>query len=110
MVNGWFIKLEISLTVVCNNFLSTFFFQEVDQYSNAIANYFYESGIRKGNVVALVMENRPDLAFFWLGLGKIGAVGALINYNLREKALLHCIRAGEAYGIVFTEEMSQGIV
>lgn len=76
--------------------------------TNAIGNYFYESGIRQGDVVAIVMENRPDVVFYWLGLGKIGAVGALINFNLRDKSLLHCIQAAEAHGIVFSEELAPG--
>lgn len=80
-------------------------FQEVDQQTNAIANYFFESGIRKGNVIAILMENRPEVVFYWLGLAKIGAVGALINYNLRDKSLLHCIEAAEAHGIVFSQEL-----
>lgn len=54
------------------------------------------------------MENRPEVVFYWLGLAKIGAVGALINHNLRDKSLLHCIEAGEAHGIVFTQELSSG--
>lgn len=77
--------------------------------SNAIGNYFYESGIRPGDVVAIVMENRPEVVFYWLGLGKIGAVGALINFNLREKSLLHCIEAAQAHGIVFSEELAPGL-
>lgn len=83
-------------------------FQEVDLQTNAIANYFFESGIRKGNVVAILMENRPEVVLYWLGLAKIGAVGALINYNLRDKSLLHCIEAAEAHGIVFSQELLPG--
>ena len=83
-------------------------FQEVDMLSNAIANYFYESGFRQGDVVAIVMENRPEVVFYWLGLAKIGAVGALVNFNLRDKSLLHCIDAAKAHGIVFSEELAPG--
>ncbi|XP_045194546.2 long-chain fatty acid transport protein 4-like [Mercenaria mercenaria] len=84
-------------------------FQEVDLLTNSIANYFYESGIRQGNVFAILMENRPEVVFYWLGLAKIGAVGALINHNLRDKSLLHCIHAAEAHGIVFSQELSPAV-
>lgn len=84
-------------------------FQEVDQYSNAIANYFYEAGIRQGNVVAIFMENHPNLVFYWLGLAKIGAVGALVNYNLRDKPLLHCLEAANAQAFVFGSEMTGAV-
>ncbi|KAH3803076.1 long-chain fatty acid transport protein 1-like [Dreissena polymorpha] len=84
-------------------------FQEVDLLTNAIANFFNESGIRQGHVVALVMENRPDLVFYWMGLAKIGAIGALINFNLREKSLLHCVQAAQAQCVVFSEEMASAV-
>ena len=77
-------------------------------YSNAIANYFFEAGVRQGNVIAIFMENHPAVVFYWLGLAKIGAVGALINYNLRDKPLSHCLEAANAMGIVFGAEMAGG--
>ena len=83
--------------------------QDVDLYSNSIANYFYEAGIRQGNVVAIFMDNHPKVVFYWLGLAKIGAVGALINYNLRDKPLLHCVEAANAQGLVFGSEMVKGM-
>ncbi|KAH3802823.1 hypothetical protein DPMN_156513 [Dreissena polymorpha] len=84
-------------------------FQEVDLLTYAIANFFNESGIRQGHVVALVMENRPDLVFYWMGLAKIGAIAALINFNLREKSLLHCVQAAQAQCVVFSEEMAPAV-
>ncbi|KAL4219699.1 hypothetical protein ACF0H5_022269 [Mactra antiquata] len=87
----------------------TWTFKEVDLLSNSIANYFYEAGYRPGHVVAILMENRPEVVFYWLGLAKIGAVGALINHNLRDKSLLHCIEAGEAQGVVFTQELASAL-
>ena len=80
----------------------------MDLLTNSIANYFYESGIRQGNVISIIMENRPEVVFYWLGLAKIGAVGALINHNLREKSLFHCIEAAESHGIVFSQELAPG--
>ncbi len=32
-------------------------FQDVDEYSNAVANYLFESGYRKGDVIVVFMEN-----------------------------------------------------
>lgn len=84
-------------------------FQEVDLYSNAIANYFFEAGVRQGNVVAIFMENHPAVVFYWLGLAKIGAVGALVNYQLRDKPLVHCLEAADAHALVFGSEMTGAV-
>ncbi|KAH3803081.1 hypothetical protein DPMN_156781 [Dreissena polymorpha] len=54
------------------------------------------------------MENRPDLVFYWMWLAKIGAIEALINFNLREMSQLHCVQAAQAQRVVFSEEMAPG--
>ncbi|XP_041368916.1 long-chain fatty acid transport protein 4-like [Gigantopelta aegis] len=87
----------------------TWTFTDVDQYSNAIANYFLERGYKKDDTVALFMENRPEFVCFWLGFAKIGIRAALINFNLRDKALAHCLRVSGAKVTVFGGELSQAV-
>ena len=79
-------------------------FQEVEYFSNKVANYFQSVGYKKGDVVALFMENRPELVFFWLGLAKIGVISSLINFNLRKESLAHCITIVCAKGLVFSSD------
>src|SRR6218665_876975 len=83
-------------------------FREVDEYSNSVANYFHDQGYRKGDVVAIYMENRPEFVFLWLGLAKIGVVSALINFNLRMETLAHCIQISEAKAVIFGAELTEG--
>ena len=61
----------------------------VDRY----ARWALGAGIARGDAVALLMENRPEYVAIWLGLTKIGAVVALLNTNLREGSLAHCVKA-----------------
>ena len=79
-------------------------FQEVEYFSNKVANYFQSAGYKKGDVIALFMENRPELVFFWLGLVKIGVVSALVNFNLRKESLAHCISIVNAKGLIFSSD------
>lgn len=48
------------------------------------------------------------LNFLFLGLAKIGVVTALINFNLREDALLHCIESADAKAVIFGTELTAG--
>lgn len=59
-------------------------------------------------MVALYMENQPLVVALWLGLAMIGVEAALINYNLRQQPLLHCISVSGARAIVFGTEMREG--
>jgi len=84
-------------------------FQEVDDYSNRIANFLFERGYRKGDVIAVYMENCAEYACLWLGMAKIGAVGALLNFNLRDASLAHCINAAKAKGIIYQTDLTAAV-
>jgi acyl-coenzyme A synthetase/AMP-(fatty) acid ligase len=58
-------------------------------------------------VVALFMENRPEYATIWLGLSKLGVITALINSNLKSKALAHSINVSNAKCIIYSAELSE---
>jgi len=53
--------------------------------------------------------NKPEFIFIWLGLLSIGAVPALINYNLTTKPLLHCIQAANAKLLIFDSEIASNV-
>lgn len=85
-------------------------FRDVDEYSNAVANYFRDhAGYRQGDVVAIFMESRPEFVCIWLGLAKIGVIAALINFNLRLESLAHCIKISEAKAVIFGGELVEAI-
>ncbi len=83
-------------------------FKEFDKFTNIVANYFYEAGFKKGDTVALFLENRPEMVAFWLGLSKIGCIAALINFNLKMESLSHCVNVSDAKALVFSVELSEG--
>ncbi|XP_013399634.1 long-chain fatty acid transport protein 4 [Lingula anatina] len=87
----------------------TWTFRQVDEYSNAVANYFHDAGYRQGDVIAIFMETRPEFVCLWLGLAKIGVTGALINFNLRMEALVHCVKAADAKALIFGTELTQAM-
>lgn len=84
----------------------TWTFQEVEEYSNRIANYFKSQGYQKGEVVALLLENSPEFICTWLGLSKLGVITALINTNLRLDSLWHCISVANVRAIIFGIDFS----
>ncbi|HWU26756.1 MAG TPA: long-chain-acyl-CoA synthetase [Rhizomicrobium sp.] len=78
---------------------------DLDAASNRYARWARQSGIGKGEVVALLMENRPEYLFAWLGLLKAGAVIALINTNLRGAPLTHSIKVAAARHLILGAEL-----
>uniref|UniRef100_A0A3B4Z399 Arachidonate--CoA ligase n=1 Tax=Stegastes partitus TaxID=144197 RepID=A0A3B4Z399_9TELE len=80
-------------------------FRQLDEYSNRVANLLLERGFREGDVVALFMENRSQYVGLWLGMAKIGVEAALINFNLRLEALVHCVTISNAKAVIFGSEL-----
>jgi fatty-acyl-CoA synthase len=56
------------------------------------ARWGHAQGLRRGDVLALMMPNAPDYLALWLGLTRLGVSVALLNTHLREAALEHSIR------------------
>uniref|UniRef100_A0AAY5K9S4 long-chain-fatty-acid--CoA ligase n=1 Tax=Esox lucius TaxID=8010 RepID=A0AAY5K9S4_ESOLU len=83
-------------------------FRELDEYSNRVANLLLQRGFVEGDVVALFMENRSQYVGLWLGMAKIGVEAALINFNLRLEALVHCVTISNAKAVVFGSELTEG--
>ncbi|KAL2146427.1 hypothetical protein VTI28DRAFT_3896 [Corynascus sepedonium] len=66
-------------------------------------------GVKKGELVALNFQNTDTFIFLLFALWSLGAVPALINYNLTGKPLAHCIRKATAR-LVFVDPVVAGNV
>lgn len=79
-------------------------YRSFNQRVNQVAHAAYALGVRKGDVVALAMENRPEFFFTWFGLSKLGAVVAFLNTHVTGRALQHAISVTEAKIVIVGEE------
>jgi len=70
------------------------------------ARWALDHGLTTGDTVALMMPNRPEYMAIWLGLSSIGVVVALLNTNLRDRALAHCIDVVAPKHIIVAAELS----
>jgi citronellyl-CoA synthetase len=67
-------------------------YKEFNEEINRYAHYFISMGLKKGDIVELVMANRPEYLIIVTAIGKIGAITSLINIDLRESSLIHCLK------------------
>ena len=66
-------------------------YRQYDARADQYARWAMAQGVEKGDVVALMMPNRPEYLAAWLGIARAGGVTALLNTNLSGPALAHCI-------------------
>jgi citronellyl-CoA synthetase len=77
----------------------------VNKYSHLLKH----QGVKRGDTVALLMDNRIEMLASTLGLAKIGATVALINNSLLGKSLAHCIAIAESKKCIVGEELVDAI-
>lgn len=80
-------------------------YKAFNEWANRIAHYMIEQGIKKGDTVAVMIENRPELMASVTALAKIGAVSALVNTSQRNKVLIHSINLVNAKAAIVGEEL-----
>jgi fatty-acyl-CoA synthase len=70
----------------------TLTYNALAQRANQYARWTLDQGLAKGDVVCLLMTNRPEYFAVWLGITSVGVVVSLLNTNLVGASLAHCIR------------------
>jgi fatty-acyl-CoA synthase len=78
-------------------------YRELTARINQYARWALEQGFAKGDVVCLLMTNRPEYMAIWLGITSIGVVVSLLNTNLVGSSLAHCIGVVSPKHIVVDE-------
>jgi fatty-acyl-CoA synthase len=69
----------------------TFSYRALAERSLRYSRWALAQGLGKGDVVALLMPNRPEYYAIWLGLTRAGTTVALLNTNLASASLAYCI-------------------
>ncbi|HNX29613.1 MAG TPA: long-chain-acyl-CoA synthetase [Syntrophomonadaceae bacterium] len=80
-------------------------FGELNSLANRYANYFGSLGLKKGDVVALLMENRPEFLIAASGLSKLGVIVSLINNGVRKEVLAHALNICGARMLIVGHEL-----
>ncbi|PHR56276.1 MAG: long-chain-acyl-CoA synthetase [Robiginitomaculum sp.] len=104
--------IERSVDIFANNLAfmaegQEWTYREFDNYANQVAHWALAHGCTKGDTVAVFVRNRLEYVALWFGLAKIGVIPALINYQLRAKALAHCINISSAKLAIIDCELSK---
>src|SRR5699024_12586995 len=84
-------------------------YQDFNAWANQISHYFIELGLKKGDTIALNIENRPEFLATVLGAAKLGVCCALVNTSQRGRVLVHSINLVQPKLIVAGAEVIEAI-
>ena len=80
-------------------------YTQFNQWANRIAHFYLSLGLQKGDVVAVFVENRPELLAIVAGLGKIGVISAMVNTSQTGKVLTHSINLVKPKAAIVGDEV-----
>lgn len=83
---------------------TTLTYQIFNEKVNQYANYFISLGLKKGDVVKVLIENRVEFLLVYTANAKIGVISSLINTDLRKKSLVHSLNLTPGKLIIIGEE------
>lgn len=84
-------------------------YTELNEWANQIGHYYLALGAQKGDVIAVMIENRPELVASIIALAKIGVTAALLNTSQSGKALAHSINLVSPIAVIAGEECRQAV-
>ena len=98
--------------VVCpapNGAIATVTWAEFNALANRYAHMLKSGGVQRGDVVSVMMENRIEFLALLMGANKLGVTAGLINTNLRQRPLSHCITVTASKKCIFGAEVQDAI-
>jgi acetyl-CoA synthetase len=84
--------------------LKTWSFQEIKRLSDKAANALLSLGIKKGDVVMLILKQRPEVWILITALEKIGAVCIPGSYQLTQKDIVYRCNIAEVKMLISVDD------
>ena len=85
-------------------------YQQFNAWVNRYADSLARMGTNKGDVVAIFIENRPELLACIAAVAKVGGVSALLNTSQRGKVLEHSIQLVKPSRMIVGEELFSSVM
>jgi citronellyl-CoA synthetase len=83
--------------------------RELNEAANRYAGALKGLGLKRGDAVSVLMENRIEFFSSLIALNKLGLAAALINTNLTGRPLTHCMSITGSRMCIFGEERMDAI-
>lgn len=79
-------------------------YEKMNERANRRAHMLKAQGFQAGEILALMMENRPEFLESLIAVSKLGGTVAAINFNLAGKSLAHTINMAQSKRIIVGAE------
>ena len=85
-------------------------YRHANETANRYAAVLADRGVRRGQVVGIMLRNSPDAVLAMLAVVKCGAVAGMLNYHQRGEVLAHSVGLLDATVLVAESDLVKDIV
>jgi long-chain acyl-CoA synthetase len=87
-------------------------YSQVNDRANQVAHYLSEKGVKKGDMVSVMILNSPDIYYTMFGAQKLGAIAGGVNYMLKGPEIAYVLEDSKPkvafVGSEYMEEFAKG--
>ncbi|MEA5022146.1 Long-chain-fatty-acid--CoA ligase [bioreactor metagenome] len=88
-------------------------YQNTNDRANQVANFLKEAGVRKGDIVGVMIQNSPEIYYTMWGAQKLGAIALTINFCLKGPEISYVLNDAKPkvvfVGSDFMDEFTKGL-
>lgn len=84
-------------------------YAEFNAWANRIASVLRAQGVKSGDAVAVLMENRPEVLACVTAIVKLGGIAGMINTNQRADVLTHSLNLTKARVVIVGDECVEAL-
>lgn len=81
----------------------------MEDFSLRVSAVLRAQGVKRGNTVALMASNYPEMPAIWLGITRIGGIAPLLNTNQTGNTLIHSINIAKCDFVIYGSEFESGM-
>ncbi|KAI8147283.1 hypothetical protein BJV82DRAFT_648107 [Fennellomyces sp. T-0311] len=79
----------------------TYTYRQLELASNRLAHWLLAQNVKPKDIICIMEQNHPTFYIAMWAIMKIGAIPSMINTNLQENALLHCLTVADTRIFLF---------
>lgn len=84
-------------------------YREANAQANRIADLLIREGVSRGDVVAVLARNHPDVVISMLAIVKIGAIAGMLNFHQRGAVLEHSLGLIDAKVVIYQDDLLEAL-
>nr|WP_211289498.1 class I adenylate-forming enzyme family protein [Sporomusa silvacetica] len=88
-------------------------YRDTNERANQVANFLKEKGVKKGDIVAVMIRNAPEIYYAMWGAQKLGAVALAMNYCLKGPEIAYVLNDAKPkaafVGSDYLDEFAKGL-